>query len=243
MLCCAGPPGCGKGTQAPKLKSEHCLCHIATGDLLRAAVAAKTPLGSEVDTLSDDPIKLIARQQCFRFRCWGPTKLAWPAAEMETSAKDFGHAPMVGHIFWLSCSARRASHMLSLSQPLSRLVHVRKLLQGPLLLTPGIAAFHLTESCQALTSLSRDCFGLCCSQRWNVVHGALSTLRWVQELTNTQFSLGPKVIDLSSPLHPDALPPVPCSTASEQEHGFMKAERRFVCAAITSRLDVVGMCQ
>ncbi|KAK9844615.1 hypothetical protein WJX74_004690 [Apatococcus lobatus] len=43
----AGPPGCGKGTQAPKLKSEHCLCHIATGDLLRAAVAAKTPLGSE----------------------------------------------------------------------------------------------------------------------------------------------------------------------------------------------------
>ncbi|KAK9854789.1 hypothetical protein WJX84_003716 [Apatococcus fuscideae] len=43
----AGPPGCGKGTQAPKLKSEHCLCHIATGDLLRAAVAAKTPLGTE----------------------------------------------------------------------------------------------------------------------------------------------------------------------------------------------------
>ena len=43
-----GPPGCGKGTQAPKLKTEHCLCHIATGDLLRAAVAAKTPLGQEV---------------------------------------------------------------------------------------------------------------------------------------------------------------------------------------------------
>jgi adenylate kinase len=30
------------------LKKEHCLCHLATGDMLRAAVAAKTPLGLEV---------------------------------------------------------------------------------------------------------------------------------------------------------------------------------------------------
>lgn len=44
----AGPPGCGKGTQSPRLKEEHCLCHLATGDMLRAAVAAKTPLGMEV---------------------------------------------------------------------------------------------------------------------------------------------------------------------------------------------------
>mmetsp|Transcript_23905 Transcript_23905/g.28929 ORF Transcript_23905/g.28929 Transcript_23905/m.28929 type:complete len:238 (-) Transcript_23905:249-962(-) len=40
-----GPPGSGKGTQSPKIKNEHCLCHLATGDMLRAAVAAKTPLG------------------------------------------------------------------------------------------------------------------------------------------------------------------------------------------------------
>eukprot|EP00899_Mesostigma_viride_P003351 jgi/Mesvir1/13016/Mv06016-RA.1 len=40
-----GPPGCGKGTQSPVIKAEHCLCHLATGDMLRAAVAAKTPLG------------------------------------------------------------------------------------------------------------------------------------------------------------------------------------------------------
>ena len=40
-----GPPGCGKGTQSPVIKSEHCLCHLATGDMLRAAVAAKTPSG------------------------------------------------------------------------------------------------------------------------------------------------------------------------------------------------------
>lgn len=47
----AGPPGCGKGTQSPALKRDHCLCHLATGDMLRAAVAAKTPLGLEVCVL------------------------------------------------------------------------------------------------------------------------------------------------------------------------------------------------
>jgi cytidylate kinase len=45
VLCLAGPPGSGKGTQSPIIKDEHCLCHLATGDMLRAAVAAKTPLG------------------------------------------------------------------------------------------------------------------------------------------------------------------------------------------------------
>lgn len=47
-----GPPGSGKGTQSPRLKKEHCLCHLATGDMLRAAVAAKTPLGNEVSLVS-----------------------------------------------------------------------------------------------------------------------------------------------------------------------------------------------
>jgi adenylate kinase len=28
-----GPPGCGKGTQAPKIKSDYCLCHLATGGM------------------------------------------------------------------------------------------------------------------------------------------------------------------------------------------------------------------
>jgi adenylate kinase family enzyme len=41
----AGPPGSGKGTQSPIIKDEYCLCHLATGDMLRAAVSAKTPLG------------------------------------------------------------------------------------------------------------------------------------------------------------------------------------------------------
>ncbi len=42
-----GPPGSGKGTQAPKIKDELCLCHLATGDLLRNAVAKGTSIGKE----------------------------------------------------------------------------------------------------------------------------------------------------------------------------------------------------
>eukprot|EP00892_Ulva_mutabilis_P001065 jgi/Ulvmu1/1095/UM106_0011.1 len=48
-----GPPGCGKGTQSPVIKKEHCLCHLATGDMLRAAVAAKSPMGMEAKKAMD----------------------------------------------------------------------------------------------------------------------------------------------------------------------------------------------
>lgn len=44
-----GPPGAGKGTQAATLARELGLPHLSTGDLLRAAVAAGTPLGREAD--------------------------------------------------------------------------------------------------------------------------------------------------------------------------------------------------
>jgi len=45
-----GPPGAGKGTQAKKLKDKLGLIHIATGDLLREAVAKKTPLGQQAES-------------------------------------------------------------------------------------------------------------------------------------------------------------------------------------------------
>jgi adenylate kinase len=40
-----GPPGSGKGTQAEMLQRDLDIPHIATGDILRAEVAANTPLG------------------------------------------------------------------------------------------------------------------------------------------------------------------------------------------------------
>ncbi|KAG9156671.1 hypothetical protein Leryth_006638 [Lithospermum erythrorhizon] len=52
-LILIGPPGCGKGTQSPVIKDEYCLCHLATGDMLRASVAAKTPLGVKAKEAMD----------------------------------------------------------------------------------------------------------------------------------------------------------------------------------------------
>ncbi|KAI4208940.1 MAG: hypothetical protein LQ351_008076 [Letrouitia transgressa] len=48
-----GPPGAGKGTQAPKIRDKYCACHLATGDMLRAQVAKKTELGREAKKIMD----------------------------------------------------------------------------------------------------------------------------------------------------------------------------------------------
>jgi len=44
-----GPPGAGKGTQAAKIVDRYHIAHLSTGDMLRAARDAKTPVGLKAD--------------------------------------------------------------------------------------------------------------------------------------------------------------------------------------------------
>lgn len=49
-----GPPGSGKGTQAPLLKEKFCVCHLSTGDMLRAEIAAGSKIGAQLKKVMDE---------------------------------------------------------------------------------------------------------------------------------------------------------------------------------------------
>lgn len=69
-LILLGPPGAGKGTQAQVLIEAFGIPQLSTGDILRAAIAAKTPMGLEAkaimdrgDLVSDDVVNAIVSER------------------------------------------------------------------------------------------------------------------------------------------------------------------------------------
>jgi len=50
-LLVLGPQGAGKGTQAKRIADEYGVPHVSTGDMFRAAIAARTELGKQVEPL------------------------------------------------------------------------------------------------------------------------------------------------------------------------------------------------
>ncbi len=78
ILIFLGPPGAGKGTQAAHIVERYNIPQLSTGDMLRAAVAAQTPVGKKAkavmdagNLVSDDIVSAIVEERIEADDCAG----------------------------------------------------------------------------------------------------------------------------------------------------------------------------
>lgn len=78
ILIFLGPPGAGKGTQAAHIVERYGIPQLSTGDMLRAAVAAQTPVGKKAkavmdagDLVSDEIVAAIVEERIEQDDCAG----------------------------------------------------------------------------------------------------------------------------------------------------------------------------
>lgn len=91
-----GPPGAGKGTQAPKIVDKYKLAHLSTGDMLRAAVTEGTEMGKKADAVmkagglvSDDIVIGIIKDRINEQDCgWGFILDGFPRTMEQAKAVD-----------------------------------------------------------------------------------------------------------------------------------------------------------
>ncbi|BAT19048.1 adenylate kinase [Asaia bogorensis] len=91
-----GPPGAGKGTQAQRLEQEYGLKQISTGDMLRAEMAAGTPLGLNVKSIVEsgqfvpDPVMIdLIKSRTLQADCANGFILdGFPRTESQAEALD-----------------------------------------------------------------------------------------------------------------------------------------------------------
>lgn len=91
-----GPPGAGKGTQAQRLEQECGLKQISTGDMLRAEMAAGTPLGLNVKSIVEsgqfvpDPVMIdLIKSRTLQADCANGFILdGFPRTESQAEALD-----------------------------------------------------------------------------------------------------------------------------------------------------------
>jgi hypothetical protein len=102
------PPG--------RSQKEHCLCHLATGDMLREAVAAKTPLGLQARARARPIGSAVMLVQCDR--AWA-RRASLPVAHTSQGLRTSG-LPRAGFCAVCACAPRARLRVFLARAPYAR---------------------------------------------------------------------------------------------------------------------------